>query len=233
MIRHMTLLLFALCIGMVVTTVTGVNPLIPTMGIIAVQQAARFIPMPFGILAFDFTALTFSDSLENMGGFSGTAYFAPLQDILTFPTLDDSPSSDNEFVKLSGTFVMQTGKYFTPVYITPETASLAANSQGEVDGQSFRLEGEFFYPGADNQCRAFARKINNSRGVLILIDPSGDRVVVGTDKFPAYFKPNINWGKAAADRKGLTVSFFQNHFAPGLSYNGVIPISGGSVPAIS
>lgn len=198
------------------------------------QLVVRFIPAPAGFfLGFNFTNLQWNDSLENMGGFTSVAYFAPLQDIETFPGLSENPSSDAEFVRLGGNFIMKAGKYFTEIYITPETASLAANNQGEIDGQSFRIEGEFFYPGSKTDCRAFARKINNTRGVLIIVDPDGDRTVIGTDKFPCYFKPSLNYGKAAADRKGLTVAFFQNHFAPGLEYNGSIPLTGSTIPAIS
>ncbi len=228
-----TMVLLALSFGMIFGSVTGVHPGWISAGIIGIQQVARFIPMPAGLTFFDFTGLTWNDSLENMGGLTSTAYFATLQDILTFPSLKEVPTTDAEFVRLNGNFGMQVGKYFVQVYVTPETASLAANNQGEIDGQSFRIEGEFFYPGTKEDCRAFARKINNSRGVLILLDPDGERIVVGTDKFPCYFKPSINWGKAAADRKGMTVQFFQNHYAPGLGYNGSIPLSGSLIPAIS
>lgn len=227
-------LLIAVTLGMILATVCQVNPLAFAGGIFAVQQVARFIPMPAGLSYFNFTALEWNDSLENMGGFTSTAYFAPIQDIETFPTLVQNPTTDEEMIRLNGHYVMKSLKYFIPVYTTPETVALAANNQGETDGQSFRMEGEFFYPGTKLQCRAFARKINNSRGILILVDPDGERIQIGTDKFPCYFKPNVNWGKAAADRKGMTVTFYQNHFAPGLEYNGSIPISASIiVPAIS
>jgi hypothetical protein len=228
-----TQILFALVVGMAFATVTGIHPAWSIGAIVGIQQVARFIPMPAGLSFFDFSSLTWNDSLENMGGFTSVAYFAALQDILTFPGLSESPSSDAEFVRLGGNFTMKPDKYFIEIYVTPETASLAANNQGEIDGQSFRMEGEYFYPGNKTDCRAFARKINNTRGVLIFVDPDGDRTVIGTDKFPCYFKPSLNYGKAAADRKGLTVAFFQNHFAPGLEYNGSIPLSGSTIPAIS
>lgn len=232
-LKIITNLLFAVCFSMVLTTITQVNPFWFIGSLTVIQAVTPFLQMPAGILSFNFTNLTWSDSLENMGGFTTIAYFAALQDIATFPTLVQNPTTDEEMVKLQGHYVMQSAKFFISVYCTPETVALAANNQGETDGQSFRLEGEFFYPGTAQDCRAFARKINNSRGVLILVDPDGERVVVGTEKFPCFFKPNINWGKAAADRKGMTVSFYQNHFAPGLIYNGSIPLIGSLVPAIS
>lgn len=231
--RIITQLLFALTIGMLFSTVTGINPGWFAAGIFGIQQAARFISMPAGLVFFNFADLEWNDSLENMGGFRSVAYFAPLQDIETFPSLKENPSTDAEFVRLNGNFIMKAQKYFIAVYVTPETLSLLSNNQGEIDGQSFRNEGEYFYPGSKTDCRAFARKINNTRGVLILVDPDGDRTVIGTDKFPCYFKPTLNFGKAAADRKGLTVQFFQNHFAPGLEYNGSIPLDGSLIPAIS
>ena len=234
MIRKIIIqLLFALTLGMLFAPFTGIHPLGFAAAIFGIQQAARFIHMPAGLAFFNFADLEWNDSLENMGGFTSVAFFAPLQDIQTFPSLKENPSTDAEFVRLIGNFIMEAQKYFIAVYVTPETASLAATNQGEIDGQSFRMEGEFFYPGSKTDCRAFARKINNTRGVIILVDPDGDRTVIGTDKFPCYFKPTLNFGKAAADRKGLTVQFFQNHFAPGLEYNGSIPLDGSLIPAIS
>ena len=185
------------------------------------------------IKAFNFTDLTWEGPLENMGGFSCTAYFAPFEDIATWPTLPSNPTTDTQLVTLQGHFVMDAEKHFIKVYVTPETASFAASNQGETDGQSFRNEGEFFYPGTALATRAMARKLNNSRGVLIMVDPDGERVCVGTELFPCFFKPTLNYGKAAADRKGLTVSFYQNHFVPGLIYNGSIPLSASLIPAIS
>jgi hypothetical protein len=228
-----TQLFVALIVGMVLSAVTGVNPLLFTGGIVALQQVARYIPMPAGLMFFNFTDLQWNDSLENMGGLTSVAYFAPIQDIETFPTLSSNPVTDDDLVTLSGNFAMKEGKSFIQVYMTPEMASLKASNQGETDGQSFKNEGEFFYPGTKNDCRAFARKVNNTRGVLIMIDPDGDRIVIGTDKFPCYFKPTVDWGKAAADRKGMTVAYYQNHFAPGLGYNGTIPLSGSVIAAIS
>ncbi|KKU87399.1 MAG: hypothetical protein UY18_C0036G0002 [Microgenomates group bacterium GW2011_GWF2_47_9] len=228
-----TQLFVALTVGVMLASVTDIHPVWFIGGIVTVQQVARLIPMPAGLMFFNFTDLEWNDSLENMGGFTSIAYFAPLQDIETFPTLKATPATDEEFVVMTGHYVMKATKFFVAVYVTPETASLAANNQGETDGQSFRLEGEIFYPGSKTECKAFARKLNNTRGVLILVDPDGDRTVVGTKEFPCYFKPNLNYGKAAADRKGLTIAFYQNHFAPGLEYNGSIPLDGSLVPAIS
>lgn len=179
---------------------------------------------------FDFTDMTWNDSLENMGGFTSIAYFAPWQDIEEWPTLPANPTTDEQMVTLEGNFTMKTDKHFIQVYVSPATAELNANNQGETDGQSFRNEGEFFYPGSKVECRAFARKINNSRGVTILIDGDGDRTCIGTEMLPCFFKPTLNYGKVAADRKGLVVQFFQDHFVPGLIYKGSIPLDGSTIP---
>jgi hypothetical protein len=223
----------AVAISVALSIAFGWNPVVSIALIVSLQITARFIPMPAGLSFFNFTDLTWEGPTENMGGFGSVAYFAAWEDIATWPTLMSSPTNDTQLVTLLGHFVMKADKYFIKVYVTPETADFKASNQGETDGQSFRNEGEYFYPGSAVATRALARKLNNSRGVLILVDPDGERVCVGTEAFPAFFKPSLAFGKAAADRKGLTVTFYQNHFVPGLIYNGPIPLSGSLVPAIS
>lgn len=235
-IQIVSQLLISIIVGMILAVVTGIHPLIFAAGIFAIQQIARFMPMPEGILAFNFTDITWEGPIEGMGGFSTIAYFAAWEDIETWPTLPSGTGTsltDTQLVTLQGHFVMKATKHFIKVYVSPDTADFKASNQGETDGQSFRNEGEFFVPGTDVASRALARKLNNSRGVLIMVDPSGDRVCIGTESFPCFFKPSISFGKAAADRKGLTVTFFQNHYVPGLIYNGSIPLSASLVPAIS
>lgn len=191
--------------------------------------------IPTGLaFAFVFGDLDWLDEPENMGGLTSSAYIAITSHIATEPTLKANPANDTEATTLQGSYVMETGKHFIEVYTTPDTFSMAPENQGEVDGQSFRVKGELFYPGTRKEAIAFARKINNARGVVIGIDPnSGDRIVVGSKAKPAYFKPSVTTGAAAADRRGVKIEFWADSFLPFAFYNGAIPLSSGDVPAIS
>ena len=177
--------------------------------------------------------LEWADEPENMGGFQIGCYLALTRDIQTFPTLASNPSTDDEAILLQGEYAMKQDKAFIYMYTTPDTLSLKPENQGEVDGKSFKIKGELFYPGTKAECMAFARKINNARGVLIAIDNDGERVVVGDKGHPVYFTPSLDWGKKAADRRGMTITFESDSFCPGYKYNGPIPLDGSVVEAIS
>jgi len=185
-------------------------------------------------MAFAFGDLTFEDEPENMGGMTSDAYLGFVQDIATWPTLKDNPTTASEAVILEGSFTMKDTKKFTKVYTTPDTFSLDSENQGEIDGQSFKQKGEFFYPGTSVEAAAFCRKLNNARGVLIGINPNtGERMVVGSKEKPCYFKPSVTTGKVAADRRGVKIEFSADSFVPFAFYNGAIPLTEGDIPAVS
>ncbi len=174
---------------------------------------------------FDFTDLAWADHAENMGGFNSSAFLGISTDIDTYAELPAVPAAEADYVTLEGVYVMKPTKKFIEVHVTPDTAKAIAENQGETDGQSFKLKGEFLYPGTKAECRAFARKINNARGVIILEDAEGERLVVGTKARPCYFKPTLDWGQKAADRKGMTVAFESDSFVPGYLHDGAIPLT--------
>jgi len=185
-------------------------------------------------MAFIFADLNWEDEPENMGGLTSELYIGISGHIATWPTLTADPTTDELAVTLQGTYIMNEGKHFIKVYSTPDTAKMTPENQGEVDGQSFRTKGELFYPGTRKEAIAFARKINNARGVIIGTDPNtGERYAVGTKEKPVYFKPSVDTGGAAADRRGVKLEFWSDSFLPMAFYDGAIPLSDGDIPALS
>ena len=126
---------------------------------------------------------------------------------------------------------LKADKNFIRFYVTPRTFGGEAENQGEIDGKSFLQKGTFFYPGTREEAIAFARKINNARGILIGIDPNtGKRYQFGSREFPCHFKPKIDFGNEPTSRRGLTVEFEADNFMPTMIYPGSIPLSGAALP---
>lgn len=176
-------------------------------------------------MAFEFSDVLFENEPENMGGFNQILFFAPIRDIATFPTLVSNPSTNDEAAELQGDFVFKPGKKFNQIYTSPETIKLEPEVQGEHDGKSFKVKGEFFVPGTKNDVVALCRKLANARGVLLLQDPnSGEMICVGTENLPAYFTPKLSHGQKHADRRGATIEFESDSFIPGMKYAGTIPL---------
>jgi len=185
-------------------------------------------------MAFAFGDLTFADEPENMGGFTSVAYLGFIPHILTHPSLASNPSTDAEAIKLIGDYGMKPDKHFIEVYVTPSTFAATAENQGDTDAKSFHPKGEFLYPGTQLECLAFCRKINNARGILIGINPNtGERYNWGTKDLPVTFKPKVEFGKAPADRRGVTVEWECDSFAPAWIYEGSIPLSASTIAPIS
>lgn len=218
-------LLFLLSMAFLIIGVTQV---------IAGPPVATDLFSPVLSMAFAFGDLKFEDEPENMGGMTSSMYIAIGHDIDNWPALKANPTTDDEAVTLVGAFTMKAAKFFFEVYATPDTAAMEPENQGEIDGQSFKQKGELFYPGTKKEAIAFCRKINNARGCIIGIDPNtGERYVIGSREKPVYFKPSVSTGKTAADRRGVKLEFSADSFVPFAFYEGPIPLSGGTIPAIS
>lgn len=171
---------------------------------------------------------------ENMGGFGSTFYWAFRQDISVWPTPNSAPTTALEAVKLTGNYTMVDSKKFIQLYSTPRTAGGSAESQGELDAKSFLNKLELFYPSTKEEAIAMARKFNNASGVLIAIDPNTNkRIQLGSQNLPCVVSAKVDWGKAPADRRGVTLTFETDSFVPNWFYEGPIPLSGSTIPALS
>lgn len=238
-LKILCILGFAMVMGMVFSSFTTLNPLFAIMPFMAFGMGVHlgFIPMPSGILALNFGAITTVDIVEldgreAMGGYTMTAYLWLLSDVQTFPTQPnkDTVTSVKDLVRLIGNFIMGTGKYMYEVKVKMQTTSFDATGQGETGGKSFKNKISFFIPGIDPSSAGLARYLNNKYGGLIIPDPNGlQRVCIGTKDNPCEFKPSAKSGAKSADVKGFTFEADCDSFAPGWFYEGAIPLSGSTL----
>jgi hypothetical protein len=183
----------------------------PAMG--AVQFAALgFMPLldPVGI--------------ENMAGWQNSLAFIPAHSVTTVPSLPAEPASNEDLVTAAGDFVYKTeGTKPMYIYATDKTVKYTAENQGETDGQSFKITGEFFYPGTKTAVAAFARKVNNTPGYLVLISPENEQYLVGQKGLPCSIKPSFDGGQARSDRRGFKFTFEADSYAPYIRLEATIP----------
>jgi hypothetical protein len=171
---------------------------------------------------------------DNIGGFTSEAFLAIHGEVDTWPTLSANPVTDADHVTLIGDYAFKTEKSFYRIYVTPKTFGGTAEVQGEIDGKSFLQKGTFFYPSTREEALALARKLNNTRGVIIGIDPNtGKRIQFGSKDLPCTFSPKIDYGTEPSARRGLTVEFEADSLHPALIYPGAIALSESTLPAQS
>lgn len=166
-------------------------------------------------LPIGFSPLKWETGSENMGGFKNRLLFIPAASVTAAPDLPTTIAAAEDLVTAEGSFTFSTeGDKPIFIYATDKTVKLDAENQGEVDGQSFVQKGEFFHPGSKADVAAFARKVNNTPGYLILEGPDGTQYMVGTPGLPCTIKPAFNGGAARSDRKGFMFTFEADSFCP-------------------
>lgn len=174
----------------------------------AAASLAFALPVGFG-------PLKWTCGSENMGGYKNRLLFIPACSVTAAPQLPSSITEAADLVTASGAFTfIESGDKPIFIYATDKTVKLDAENQGETDGQSFRQFGEFFHPGSKAEAAAFARKVNNTAGYLIIEDPDGTQYLVGSPGLPCTIKPSFAGGAARTDRKGFMFTFEADSFAP-------------------
>jgi hypothetical protein len=181
---------------------------------------------------FPFTAVTHTGG-KNVAGSQILAYFCPIASITAEPSLADDPSSLAEILYLSGNFTCAASSNFVELYLTYKTGGYKAEPAGDLDGEGFKITAELFHPGSADAIAGFAAKCTNTPGILILVEENGERLVMGSTKHPCYLRGSFDLGKNPDDRKGFAFTAETYSGQQITRFNGAIPISGGSVPAIS
>lgn len=165
----------------------------------------------------DFTPLLWPCGEENMGGFTNRLVFIPFCSLKAAPILPKKEDilKDEDYATAKGAFeFIETGAKPTPLYATDKTVQYKADNQGDIDGRSFAVSGQWFYPGMLKNASLFSRKVNNTPGYLVLEQPGGDQILVGQPGLPVSIAPAFDGGQARADRKGTTFTFSADSFVP-------------------
>lgn len=152
---------------------------------------------------------------ENMGGFKNRMLFYPEHLFKAIPTLVEDPIEMADLATAEGAFEpVEAGTEPMAIYATDKTVGMKAENQGELDGQSFNITGEFFHPGTKTEVAGAARKLNNTPGYLVVESPEGEQFIVGQKGLPCYVKPSFDGGTARADRRGFPFTFGADSYAP-------------------
>lgn len=200
--KHFKILLSILALFFVVAmTVHGIQE--PGIAMVAFA-----LPVGFG-------PLKWACGSENMGGYKNRLLFIPSCSVSTIPELPAEITDADDLVTAAGSFTFTTvGDKPIFIYATDKTVKLDAENQGDTDGQSFMQKGEFFHPGSKAEAAAFARKVNNTPGYIILEDANGVQYMVGSKGLPANIKTSFTGGGDRTDRKGFQFTFEADSFAP-------------------
>ena len=163
--------------------------------------------------------ITWPAGVDNMGGYKAYVLFIPFACVKTppkIPALEDI-QGDADAVTATGAFVFKDPATFGKpklIICTDKTVSYSAENQGEIEGQSFAISGEFFRAGSLTEASAFARQVNNTPGYLVIEDMHGKQQLVGAPFLPANISPSFEGGQSRDDRRGFRFTYSADSVAP-------------------
>ena len=173
--------------------------------------------MAAGVVPIGFAPLTWPAGSENGGGFKGKWLYIPEALVKKVPMLPEvtAESEIADYVTAKGAFEFKDAagkpKY---CYATDKTIGYTFESQGEIDGKSYKQSCEAFFPGNKVEAAAFARYVNNNPGYLVFESKDGQQILMGQPGLPVHITVSGDYGKALADRRGFTFKGEAESFVP-------------------
>lgn len=90
-----------------------------------------------------------------------------VDDILSFPQRNDAG------VVIEDDIVMKAGRYAIGIYLTPGTAEISSNSDGETDAEGYTPSVKFNHPGNEQEIREFKTNWLSKKCIVVLRYCSG------------------------------------------------------------
>jgi len=168
-------------------------------------------------MAENFDPIVGLEGADNMGGFKSRIAFIPARWLSEVPELAATITADADYATATGAFTYKaalTGAKPIGIECTDGTVKYTAKAQGENEGQSFAIDGEFFRAGSKKEYAAAARKLNNTPGYLIIPDTDGNQLIIGQPGLLCNLKFEYDGGQKRADRRGLKVTYSADSKAP-------------------
>lgn len=169
----------------------------------------------------------------NPSGIKPIAYFIPMVDIKTWPTMSAAPTTAAEATAYDGDFTLQTDKTFISIYSTHGVGKVEFEITGERDCKVATNKATLSYPDMNDEAVEVCNRLVNSNGVfLVPYFKAGGKIayaVLGNENLGAEISPKGTSGDKAGTQKGVTfeISATDPYVLP--RYTGVLPLSDGSL----
>lgn len=184
-------------------------------------------------MALDFEDLDGTSGTDNSAGIQQPVYYIDHRDVAqhpTFPKIEDATTL-SELVTVSTNIVLKHGKLARRILVTQEAGALTSDSQGEIDGMSFKNALKFLLAGNTPQGDGFARYAKNGNFYLLTFELDGTARLLGNPGYPAKMvsAPGTT-GEKSADRKNRTFTFQSVWSGPAPVFTGKVMVAG-ALPA--
>ncbi len=217
---------FATCLGLIFFSLFIFQSfIVPEVSLSIHSIASNIEPISLAMSGVAFADVNW-DPGDNMGGFTTTGYLILLNEVATFPTKTAEPTTDAQMIEIRGNYVMKPTKKAYSITWFPNTAGATSDVAGEPGSQCFNQVPKVFVKGTKTAQLAFATKINNQLGILLLRDPNTRELnQFGCEDFPLVFKANTKHGENATDKRGLEIEGQAYSIRPAYIYKGTLPLT--------
>ncbi|MCA8830173.1 hypothetical protein [Hymenobacter pini] len=154
--------------------------------------------------------IEWAEGQDNTAGIQQTVYFIRKSDVQEFPALPkfEGATSLKDLAIVPGDIKLKEGKKAIGFYCTLEKSGATSETQGEMDGMSFKNALKLFHPGNTAEADGFARFAKNGSFYILYADLDGATFMLGHPGYPAKMvaAPGTT-GEKTADAKGRTYTF--------------------------
>jgi hypothetical protein len=185
-------------------------------------------------MALDFEDIDGTSGKDNSAGIQQPVYYVDHKDVEkhpTFPKIEDGTDLAS-LATVSTDLTLKAGKSMKRILVTLEAGALTSDSQGEIDGMSFKNALKFLVAGNTPQADGFARYAKNSNFYLLSFELDGTARLLGNPGYPAKMvsAPGTT-GEKSADRKNRTFTFQSVWSGPAPVFTGKVKIAGATPDA--
>ncbi|QIX60882.1 hypothetical protein HER32_06700 [Hymenobacter sp. BT18] len=142
---------------------------------------------------------------DNTPGLLGYVLIAAEEDFTTIAKAPKVAGAAGSTAVIVADHVFAAGKGFVKVYITLASNELKAAVVGERDGRGLKINFEGFHPGNKAEALEFANKVKNIGLIMLVPDPDGGYLQVGTEGLPCELSADYSSAKLDSGRRGFTV----------------------------
>lgn len=178
--------------------------------------------------------LLFTQGADNLAGLVDKIWACPTEDIQTPPTLASAAS----LLTTSTAIACKTGKKFSQIYFTDETAKVETKSVGERDGKGRETILTGRYPALGTALEDFIRQCQNTPSVIVYrLARNGKLFMLGVSQLdiattalslaiPAYFEQgDASSGEKRADQNGALLGWKYTSAHGPVEYAGAVPLT--------
>lgn len=188
-------------------------------------------------MPIDFEDIDGPAGLDNSAGIQINVYAIDMRDVKTHPTFPkiETATDLEELVTVDDDIVLKTGRKAFKIECTLEKGGANSDSQGEIDGMSFKNSLKIVNAGTKAKADGFARLAKNGSFYFIYFELDGTVRLLGNPGYPSKMvsAPGTT-GEKSGDLKQRTFTFQSVWSGPAPVFTGKVMVAGATdqAPAV-